>query len=86
MAEDKLVGHVTHYFGKIEVAVVELSEGELAVGNTIRFKGPSTDFEQSVESMEIDKEKVEKAETGQSFGLKVKEKVREGDEVWLIID
>ncbi|MFC1721808.1 translation elongation factor-like protein [Patescibacteria group bacterium] len=86
MAEDKTIGRVTHYFDKIEVAVVELEQGELKVGDTIKFKGSSTDFEQLVDSMEIDKEKVETASSGQSFGLKVTEEVREGDEVLLVTE
>jgi translation elongation factor EF-1alpha len=72
------VGRVTHFFTKISVAVVELN-APLAVGDTILVKGPTTDFEQVVESMQIEHENIEKAEAGQSIGLKVEQRVREGD-------
>jgi len=75
------VGHVTHFFTKISVAVVELS-GTLAVGDTILIKGPTTDFEQVVGSMQIEHENIERAEAGQSIGLKVEERVREEDIVY----
>jgi translation elongation factor EF-1alpha len=75
------VGHVTHFFTKINVAVVELS-ATLAVGDTILIKGPTTDFEQVVGSMQIEHENIERAEAGQSIGLKVEERVREGDIVY----
>jgi len=78
------VGRVTHYFTKIGVAVVELS-APLAVGDRIRIRGPTTDFEQTVESMQIEHENVERAEAGQSIGLKVKERVREKDRVYKIV-
>jgi len=75
------VGHVTHFFTKISVAVVELS-ATLAVGDTILIKGPTTDFEQFVGSMQIEHENIERAEAGQSIGLKVEERVREEDIVY----
>jgi len=75
------VGHVSHFFTRINVAVVELSAA-LAVGDTILIKGPTTDFEQVVESMQIEHENIQKAEAGQSIGLKVEQRVREGDMVY----
>ncbi|NIO37745.1 translation elongation factor-like protein [Candidatus Bathyarchaeota archaeon] len=83
MAEEPLVevGRVTHYFAKISVAVVELSKS-LAVGDTISIVGPTTDFQQEVESMQIEHETVERAEAGQSIGLKVSDRVREKDTVY----
>lgn len=78
----KLVGKVSHYFSHINVAVVDLSSG-LSVGDTIRIVGgEDTDFNQAVSSMEEDHVKLEKAKAGQSVGLKVKEKVREGHKVY----
>lgn len=79
--EGKLIGKVTHYFGKIGVAVIELSEN-LKVGDTIRIVGGETDFSQTVESMEIEHQKVEEAKAGDSVGLKVSQKVREGYKVY----
>jgi len=75
------VGRVTHFFTRISVAVVELS-GTLAVGDTILVKGPTTDFEQVVESMQIEHENIERAEAGQSIGLKTEQRVREEDIVY----
>ena len=81
--EGRKVGKVTHYFNKIGVAVVELTD-TLKEGDKIRIKGSTTDFEQVVESMQIEHEQVKEATAGQSIGLKVKERVREGDEVFVI--
>jgi len=75
------VGHVTHFFAKISVAVIELS-APLAVGDHILIKGPTTDLEQAVESMQIEHENIEKAEAGQSIGLRVVQRVRERDMVY----
>jgi putative protease len=72
------IGHVTHFFSKISVAVIELT-APLVVGDTIVFKGPNTDFEQVVDSMQIEHENVQRAEAGQSIGLKVAQRVRETD-------
>lgn len=75
--EGQLIGKVTHYFGKIGVAVIELSKA-LKAGDTIRIVGGETDFNQAVDSMEVDRQKVEAAKAGESVGLKVDQKVREG--------
>ena len=79
--EGKLIGKITHYFGHIGVAVIELSE-TLNVGDTIRIAGGQTDFTQPVDSMEVEHEKVQQAKPGDSVGLKIQEKVREGYEVY----
>lgn len=81
--EGKKIGTVTHCFGKIGVAVVDLV-GKVKVGDKIRFKGNTTDFEQEIESLQIDKEPVNEAGKGKSIGLKVDEKVRVGDDVYKI--
>jgi putative protease len=83
MSEEKLkeVGTITHYFPKIGVAIVEVT-APIAVGDTIRIKGTTTDFEQTVKSMEIEHKKIEKAKPGDSIGLKVEDKVRERDIVY----
>jgi putative protease len=75
------IGRITHFFSKINVAVIELTQ-TLKVGDTIMIKGPSTDFEQIVDSMQIEHKNVEKADAGQSVGLKVAERVRETDVVY----
>lgn len=79
--EGKLIGKVAHYFSKIEVAVIELSDS-LKAGDTIRIVGGETDFEQPVESMEVEHEKVQEAKPGDSVGLKVSQKVRDGYKVF----
>lgn len=82
--EGKLIGKVTHYFSKIGVAVIELS-ASLSIEDTIRIVGgESTDFEQTIDSMEMEHEKIEKAKKGDSVGIKVKEKVREGYKVYKV--
>ena len=75
--EGKLIGKITHYFGNIGVAVIELS-GKLKAGETIRIVGGETDFDQIVDSMEVEHQKVKEAKKGDSVGLKVEQKVREG--------
>lgn len=82
--EGKLIGKVTHYFDKIKVAIIEL-DGPLNVGDKIRIiGGESTDFDQIVESMEIDHKKIKKAKKGDPIGVETKEKVREGYKVYKI--
>lgn len=85
MADEVKIGHVTHYFGKILVAAIELTEGELSVGDTIRIKGHTSDFTEKIESMQIDKASVPRATKGQSIGIRVKEHARVGDEVYKVL-
>lgn len=75
------VGHITHFFSKISVAVVELT-ASLTVGDRIVVKGPETDFEQTVDSMQIEHQNVQSAGSGQSVGLKMAQHVREKDVVY----
>jgi len=81
--EGKLIGKVAHYFSNLGVAIIEL-EDALKVGDKIRIKGGSTDFEQEVESMEVEHQKVQEAKKGDAIGLKVSEKVREDNQVYRI--
>ena len=75
------IGNITHFFSKINVAVVELTL-PLAVGDRILVKGPSTDFEQTVESVQIDRKAIPRAEGGQSIGLKLAQPAKEKDVVY----
>jgi hypothetical protein len=75
------IGHIAHFFSKINVAVLELTL-PLAVGDRILVKGPSTDFEQTVESMQIDRKPIQRAEGGQSIGLRIAQQVKEKDVVY----
>ncbi|MFP3279206.1 MAG: translation elongation factor-like protein [Candidatus Micrarchaeota archaeon] len=77
------VGTVTHYYDKIGVAIVELSD-KLKVGDMIAIEGKTTNFTQKVESIQIEHINVEEAGSGDSIGLKVDQKVREGDKVYKV--
>jgi len=85
MAEEVKIGKVTHYFGKIQVAAIELTDGDLSVGDTIHIKGHTSDFTPQVESMQIEHENVQHAEKGQSIGIRVVEHARVGDEVFKVV-
>ena len=77
------IGDVSHYFTKIEVAVVDLT-GKLKVGDEIIIKGATSDFSQKVESIQIEHDQVQEAGAGDSVGLLVKYRVRAGDEVFKV--
>jgi translation elongation factor EF-Tu-like GTPase len=81
---EEAVGTVTHYYSHLNVAVVQLNTGTLKIGKTIHIKGATTDFTQTVESMEYEHRPIEQALAGQSFGLRVKEHAREHDIVYLV--
>ncbi|MFQ5528572.1 MAG: EF-Tu/IF-2/RF-3 family GTPase [Thermoanaerobaculia bacterium] len=83
MAEQE-VGVVTHYFGKISVAGIEISAGQLKVGDTIHIRGHTSDFTQTVDSMQVDNQSVEVATPGQLIGIKVVEHAREHDKVFRV--
>jgi hypothetical protein len=74
------IGQVTHFFNHISVAVLDLSS-ELKVGDTVRFLGHGADFTQTIDSMEIDHKKVEKAAPKQEVALKTAQPVHKGTEV-----
>lgn len=85
MAEKKLkeIGKVIHYFDHVGVAVITLSN-KLKTGDIIRIiGGESTDFDQKVDSMEVDHKKIKEAKSGDEIGMKVKERVRSGYKVYL---
>jgi len=82
MADFK-VGKVTHYFDKIGVAVVELTDN-LAVGDNIKISGHNQEFTMPVESMQIEHEQIKEAKKGDTIGLRVIQKAKEGDEVYKI--
>ena len=75
------IGHVAHFFSKINVAIVDLKL-PLALGDRILVKGPTTDFEQTVDSMQIDRKNITHAEAGQTIGLKLAQQVKEKDTVY----
>ena len=83
MSERK-IGVISHYFGKISVAGIEIQKGKLETGDTIRIKGYTTDFTQKIKSMQIDLQTIEVAKKGDSIGIEVSERVREHDEVYIV--
>ncbi|MBL7155353.1 MAG: hypothetical protein ISS88_02530 [Candidatus Portnoybacteria bacterium] len=84
--EEKLIGKITHYFTNIGVGVIEITAGDLKVGDKIHIKGATSDFEQTIDSMQIEHENIEKAKKGDAVGLKVDQQVREGDQVFKIVE
>ncbi len=85
MAE-KQIGVVDNYFAKIGVAAIKITEGSLSLGDRIMVKGATSDFTQVVESMQVDHIDVETAEAGDLVGIKVIDKVRGNDTVYLLTE
>ncbi len=80
------IGRITHYFGKIGVAAIEITQGTLSVGDTIHVKGHTTDFKQKIESMQLDNQSVPQATVGQSVGIKVPDHARTHDLVYKVTE
>jgi len=81
---EEQIGKISHYFGKIEVAAIKLTDGSLAVGDTIHIKGHTTDLTEKVDSIQIEHEQVEEAKAGDAVGIKVKDRCRKGDKVYKV--
>jgi len=77
------IGEITHYFDRIEVAVVALTE-TIRVGDTVHMLGPSTDFQQEVTSLQIEHQPIDEAGPGQEVAMRVKQRVRPRDKVFKI--
>ena len=84
--EEKEVGKVISFFAKISVAAIEITKQELQTGDMIHVTGHTTDFQQTVESMQIENESVSVAKVGDKIGIKVKERVRSNDTVYKVIE
>ena len=80
---ETLVGTITHYYKSIGVAAIEVSD-LLEVGSTVHIKGHTTDFEQKIESIQVEHDQVTKATKGQVVGVRVKDYVREHDKVYRV--
>ena len=78
-------GIITHYFPKVDAAVVKLTKSTLSVGDNIVIKGHTSDFMEKVQSIQLDHAPIQNAEKGMEIGLKVKSKVREHDVVYKIV-
>ena len=83
MVEEK-IGIVEHFFTNVSVAAIKITNGELIIGDTLHFVGAHTDFKQKINSMEIDRNPVEKVKSGDDVGIKVKDRVREHDVVYKV--
>ena len=83
---EKEIGKVIHYWGKISVAGINITNGELKAGDVIHIKGHTSDFTQKVDSIQIENDTVEKAKVGDSIGIKVEERAHEHDTVYLVTE
>lgn len=81
-AKEKVLGMIDHFFGKISVAAIKV-KAPIKVGDVIHVKGHTTDFAQRVDSVQIEHQNVMRAKKGDDIGIKVKEKVRQHDVVYL---
>jgi hypothetical protein len=79
------IGHVTHYFNKINVAVMSIKE-ELKIGDTIHILGHTTDFIQKITSLQIEHKNVNSVKPGDDFAMKVIEPVRDHDVVYKVVE
>lgn len=84
--EEKEIGNVISFFAKISVAAIKITQEELRTEDTIHIKGHTTDFQQTVGSMQIENESVSVAKAGDSIGIKVKERVRGNDIVYKVVE
>jgi putative protease len=75
------IGSVTHYFDRPQVAIVRVTAGEIAVGDTLHFRGHTTEFTEKVTSMEVEHQKVERARAGEEVAIKVIGRARVHDKV-----
>ncbi|MBW2005856.1 MAG: translation elongation factor-like protein [Deltaproteobacteria bacterium] len=85
MAEEE-VGVVVKFFSKPSVAAIDVTKGSIKKGDTLMYKGHTTDFTEEVASIEIDNQSVDEAKVGDMIGIQVKERVREKDKVYKVVD
>ena len=83
--ERKKVGEVFHFYGKIGVAAIRLTDDGIAIGDTVQIQGPATNLEQTVETLQIEHADVSRADPGQEVGMKVRDRVREKDFVYKLV-
>ena len=81
---EKEIGYVEHFFGHLSVAAIKITGGELKVGDTIHVKGHTTDFTETIKSMEINKQPITVAKVGDDIGIKMEGKCREHDKVYVV--
>ena len=84
MNKEKEIGEVTHYYSHLEVAIVKFNR-TVKVGEAVHFKGATTDFVETISSIQYDHKDIDEAKKGQEVGIKVSEKVRQGDKVCEVV-
>jgi len=85
MSEEQ-VAVIVKFFAKPSVAALEITKGSIKTGDVLRYKGHTTDFTEEITSMEIDNQAVVEAKVGDLIGVKVKERVRENDKVYKVVE
>ncbi len=85
MGEDQ-IGVVVNYYAKLGVAAVKVTSGTIKTGDLLKYKGHTTEFTETVTTMEIENQPFEQAQAGDLVGVKVKERVREKDKVYKVIE
>ncbi len=83
---EEQVGVVVKFFTKPSVAAIQVTSGSIKKGDLLKYKGHTTDFSDTVASIEIDNKAVDEAPAGSMVGIKVKERVRESDKVYKVVD
>ena len=84
--KESFIGLVSNYFSNISVAAFEIESGKLSVGDTIHIKGHTTDITETIASIQMEHDVIETAKKCDDIGIKVAQKVRGGDKVFLIVD
>ena len=80
------VGVIVKFFAKPSVAAIQVTSGTIKVGDVLKYSGHTTDFTETVTSMQVDNAPVEEVETGAMVGIQVKERVRENDKVYKVVE
>jgi len=83
---EKQVAVIVKFFAKPSVAALEVTSGSIVKGDLLRYKGHTTDFTEEITSMEVDNQAVDEAKVGDMIGVKVKERVRENDKVYKVVE
>ncbi len=83
---EEQVGVIVKFFTKPSVAAIEVTNESIKTGDLLHYQGHTTDFTEEVASIEIDNQSVDEAKVGDLVGIKVKERVRENDKVYKVVD
>ena len=83
---EKEIGYVEHFFNHLDVAAIKITNGPLKIGDTIHVKGHTTDFTEVLNSMQVEHESITEAKTGDDIGVKMENKCREHDKVYLVTE